>query len=398
MVKTKKFLSLLLALAMVVCTCAISASAWTATNNEEAKLEVTADKTIVNPEDVVNVSVTFYLSETTTWAGTFGGYAISFLYNQDVLTTSENNMVTGPITSNFVKQQKCGKIVVANPLKLVRDACTTEEQAEYDANGYNAICKLQGAKDLSTSLAADPGYWTLNPGESTVLVTVQFTVNSDVQPGTTVNFQMLSGLFAKNHSYIQTIDVHNNKKGTNQYGATKYDYTNGSVALPVASTPSYTVAKSKSEAKFTRASESTVNDAFDYRLTSVVSAADLTAMNTNGNTITKLGFVAANAGTTATLAEAKAAVEAGEALPAGWKTATTTYISQANATADAYFGCRIANISHAAQSTDITCAAYVAYTDADGTTSYVWYADAVNAAVSTNYSDAVSRWLVNNPE
>lgn len=167
---------------------------------------------------------------------------------------------------------------------------------------------------------------------------------------------------------------------------------NASYCVVESSTATPVVAKAKSQVLFTGdKATGTPDDAFAYRLTSVVTADDLALMNANGNTITELGFVAANASNAGTLAEAKAAVEAGTQLPAGWKTANTTYISQADASADAYFGARIQNILHSTQTEDISVCAYVAYTNGN-TTSYIWYDAAVTAGVSTNYDSAVAAW------
>ena len=172
---------------------------------------------------------------------------------------------------------------------------------------------------------------------------------------------------------------------------TEYDLTNSMVKLTVAGAePSYAVAKYKTQVKFTGDKTTAPDDLFQFRLTSVITAADFAAMNSNGNKIKSVGFIAANTGA-ADADAAKAAVEKGTALPSAWKAASTDYVSQANASSDAYFGAIIKNISHASQATDIDCIAYVCYND--GTADhYVWYSAAVTAKVASGYDAAVAAW------
>lgn len=150
------------------------------------------------------------------------------------------------------------------------------------------------------------------------------------------------------------------------------------------------VAKYKTQVKFTGDKTTAPDDLFQFRLTSVITAADFAAMNSNGNTIKSVGFIAANTGA-ADADAAKTAVEKGTALPSAWKAASTDYVSQASASSDAYFGAIIKNISHASQATDIDCIAYVCYND--GTADhYVWYSAAVTAKVASGYDAAVANW------
>lgn len=151
----------------------------------------------------------------------------------------------------------------------------------------------------------------------------------------------------------------------------------------------FTVEKYKSQVKFTGV-KPTPDDKFTLRLTSVINSLDLNDMSTGKNSIVKLGFIAANAGTQ-DIEAAKSAVIAEGKLPDGWSQASTDYISQKDADSDGYFGCRIENISHEKQTEDIQCLAYAAYSDGK-TLKYVWYNDVVVAGVSTNYDKAVEAW------
>lgn len=175
----------------------------------------------------------------------------------------------------------------------------------------------------------------------------------------------------------------------------------GYTFIPLDTLPALpTVAKYKSQVRFSSA-DGIVNDAFDYRLISVIPDADWDTffIGENGQLhITAVGFVAANQSCSATLAEAKIAVENGTAMPAGWRTASTDYIQKVDDTADAYFGCQIRGIRHSVQTEDIICSAYVAYTNVDGNLTFVWYENTVNAAVYTGYDKAVAAYLQLNPD
>lgn len=161
-----------------------------------------------------------------------------------------------------------------------------------------------------------------------------------------------------------------------------------------------TVAKYKSQVRFLTV-DGVLQDVFEYRLISVIPDADWDAFFVGADgtlRITAVGFVAANADRLPTLSEAQAAVENGTAMPTGWRTASTDYIQKVSDTTDAYFGCRIRGIRHSAQTQDIVCSAYAAYTDADGNLAFVWYEVPVTAAVSTGYDNAVAAYLQLNPD
>lgn len=170
----------------------------------------------------------------------------------------------------------------------------------------------------------------------------------------------------------------------------KVSAAKGNILANMPSEPSYAVAKYKTQVKFTGDKTTAPDDLFQFRLTSVITAADFAAMNSNGNTIKSVGFIAANTGA-ADADAAKTAVEKGTALPSAWKAASTDYVSQASASSDAYFGAIIKNISHASQATDIDCIAYVCYNDG-AADHYVWYSAAVTAKVASGYDAAVANW------
>ena len=158
------------------------------------------------------------------------------------------------------------------------------------------------------------------------------------------------------------------------------------------------IEKYKSEVRFNE-ENGDIADAFDYRLTTVISDEvwDAFFLDADGNVmITAVGFVAANKSAEAALPEAQAAVESNTALPEGWKAASTNYIQKTSDLADAYFGCIIQGIEHSKQTEDIVCSAYVVYTDADGKTNYVWHNESFVAAIASNYDTAADAWRAAN--
>ncbi len=394
MFKTKKFISVLLALAMVFSVFAISATAWTGDGTQELKFDVVADKTTVNPGDTVSVECKLNLAEGGTWANTFGGFAISWMYNDAVLTPT--TLVYGDIVSNFSQQRPIGKIVVATALNQVKSTSTAEEQAAWDANGYNAICKIQAVKDAATEYGSQ-GYWEAVDGMT--LFTVTFTVNDSVAPGTAVNFDMISGLFNKKHIYLQAIDTTNGNKGTNKYGAQYYDASTASLALTVAGgeTPATPVlTKTSAQVKMTPNSATTVEDAFQFRVVSKISDADWNTYFANTgvadattNAITSVGFVAYK-GTEGFSLDTAKAVAAGTAAD-GYSVATTNYIQHTDG-ADAQFGCRM-KITSAETRSDLTYVAFAQYVDASGAAQVVFYDAAYEALLATNYTGIVASYL-----
>lgn len=176
---------------------------------------------------------------------------------------------------------------------------------------------------------------------------------------------------------------------------------NGYTFIPLDTPRAFpTVAKYQTQVRFTK-ENGVLNDAFDFRLVSVISDADWDAFFVDADgkcNIAAVGFIAASESNSATVADAQAAVENGTALPTGWKTASTNYVQKVDADSDAYFGCIIKGIKHSLQTEDIVCSAYVVYTDENGESVYVWYENAVTAAVFTGYDKALAAWLQLNPD
>lgn len=177
-------------------------------------------------------------------------------------------------------------------------------------------------------------------------------------------------------------------------GTPDYTYT-----APVVTGPA--VAKSKAQVKMTPNSATTVEDAFSFRVTSVITDADWDAYFANSanpaattNAIKSVGFVAYKGTTGFNLDTAKAVAQGTPA--AGYDVATTDYIQKVNDTSDAFFGCRL-DITSAATRSDVTYVAFVEYVDGTGVTQYAFYEAAQTALLNTNYDGIVSKYLRDYP-
>lgn len=378
----RKVLSVIMAVVMMISCFALMASAYTYSPSlatGAVKICATADKTTVSPGDVVTVTMTIDPADKVKLAG----FTNIILYNSKQLspthtTNTEFRTWLGDCADSFANPSAAVNFdySISRFLTKYLDA---DDLAYFD-KGINII----GSSNSSAKR------W--NPVAGEAYMSFQMTVSEDVKPGEEIWFGLHEGGFKSKKANFKEEYV--NTKGqinTKNFELSDYDLTNSMVKLTVAGAePSYAVAKYKTQVKFTGDKTTAPDDLFQFRLTSVITAADFAAMNSNGNTIKSVGFIAANTGA-ADADAAKTAVEKGTALPSAWKAASTDYVSQANASSDAYFGAIVKNISHASQATDIDCIAYVCYND--GTADhYVWYSAAVTAKVASGYDAAVAAW------
>jgi hypothetical protein len=369
----RKVLSVIMAVVMMISCFALMASAYTyspSLTTGEVKISATADKTTVSPGDTVKITMTIDPGSKTDWAA-FGN---TIVYNGEQLTPvgskiTEFRTWEGDCAASFANPNAAGNMNF-DTAKMLK-AQMTEEELAY----FNKGIMILGSATSSAKR------WAPKAGEA--YLSFKMTVSDSVKPGDEIWVGTHNATFVRGTTYFAL--------GSKRMANTEYDLTNSMVKLTVAGAePSYSVAKYKTQVKFTGDKTTAPDDLFQFRLTSVITAADFAAMNSNGNTIKSVGFIAANTGA-ADADAAKAAVEKGTALPSAWKAASTDYVSRADASSDAYFGAIIKNISHASQATDIDCIAYVCYND--GTADhYVWYSAAVTAKVASGYDAAVAAW------
>lgn len=383
MLKMRKTLSVALVVVMALSMMVMSSSALT--DGKTFGFVVKADKTEkeIVPGAKVTVTIALDMSD---YNQLMSDMRLAILFDNTVYTP---DLTTRTFHGDWAEYAKEKTKPTVNPtfasLTMANSTMTEEEKALYNS------CVLQVVNgDTSKGHSAKTGYKVTEEadGVSVVQFSIVFNVTGDAAALAAGNKNILiSDASGSKAQYI--------KQTTGSTVATyvpqaSIDTTRANIMANMPSAPSYAVAKYKTQVKFTGDKTTAPDDLFQFRLTSVITAADFAAMNSNGNTIKSVGFIAANTGA-ADADAAKAAVEKGTALPSAWKAASTDYVSQANASSDAYFGAIVKNISHASQATDIDCIAYVCYND--GTADhYVWYSAAVTAKVASGYDAAVAAW------
>lgn len=387
MLKTsKKVLSVVLALVLVLSTLTVCSFAAFDSSTQKLGFVLVPDKDITKVQNGDKVTFTLYL-DVADFSQNVTVAKLLFLYDSSAY--SVDNSYT--CLNDFAKFYKDGTAsslasTSANWEKLI--AGTTQ-----DISAFDKAYVWSGAADTHKDWDEDGIGNTAKQGFSLTQEKGTRTP-AELQFTFTVldNTKTLDVMVCNNFATRSTLQYFKTTDGATQtnldQGEVNTELASAMVNNPGVANPA--VAKYKTQVKFTGDKTTAPDDLFQFRLTSVITAADFAAMNSNGNKIKSVGFIAANTGA-ADADAAKAAVEKGTALPSAWKAASTDYVSQADASSDAYFGAIVKNISHASQATDIDCIAYVCYND--GTADhYVWYSAAVTAKVASGYDAAVAAW------
>lgn len=387
MLKTsKKVLSVVLALVLVLSTLTVCSFAAFDSSTQKLGFVLVPDKDITKVQNGDKVTFTLYL-DVADFSQKVTVAKLLFLYDSSAY--SVDNSYT--CLNDFAKFYKDGTAssldsTSAHWEKLI--AGTTQ-----DISAFDKAYVWSGAADTHKDWDEDgigntakKGFFLTQEKGTRTPAELQFTFT------VLDNTKTLDVMVCNNFARRSTLQYFKTTDGTTQtnldQGEVNTELASAMVNNPGVANPA--VAKYKTQVKFTGDKTTAPDDLFQFRLTSVITAADFAAMNSNGNTIKSVGFIAANTGA-ADADAAKTAVEKGTALPSAWKAASTDYVSQASASSDAYFGAIIKNISHASQATDIDCIAYVCYND--GTADhYVWYSAAVTAKVASGYDAAVAAW------
>lgn len=387
MLKTsKKVLSVVLALVLVLSTLTVCSFAAFDSSTQKLGFVLVPDKDITKVQNGDKVTFTLYL-DVADFSQNVTVAKLMFLYDSSAY--SVDNSYT--CLNDFAKFYKDGTAsslasTSANWKKLI--AGTTQDISAFD-KAYVWSGAADSNKDWDedgTGNTAKQGFSLTQEKGTRTPAELQFTFT------VLDNTKTLDVMVCNNFATKSTLQYFKTTDGATQtnldQGEVNTELASAMVNNPGVANPA--VAKYKTQVKFTGDKTTAPDDLFQFRLTSVITAADFAAMNSNGNKIKSVGFIAANTGA-ADADAAKAAVEKGTALPSAWKAASTDYVSQADASSDAYFGAIVKNISHASQATDIDCIAYVCYND--GTADhYVWYSAAVTAKVASGYDAAVAAW------
>ena len=387
MLKTsKKVLSVVLALVLVLSTLTVCSFAAFDSSTQKLGFVLVPDKDITKVQNGDKVTFTLYL-DVADFSQNVSVAKLIFLYDSSAY--SVDNSYT--CLNDFAKFYKDGTAssldsTSANWKKLI--AGTTQDISAFD-KAYVWSGAVDTHKDWDedgTGNTAKQGFSLTQEKGTRTPAELQFTFT------VLDNTKTLDVMVCNNFATKSTLQYFKTTDGATQttldQGEVNTELASAMVNNPGVASPAVT--KYKTQVKFTGDKTTAPDDLFQFRLTSVITAADFAAMNSNVNTIKSVGFIAANTGA-ADADAAKTAVEKGTALPSAWKAASTDYVSQASASSDAYFGAIIKNISHASQATDIDCIAYVCYNDG-AADHYVWYSAAVTAKVASGYDAAVANW------
>lgn len=377
---SKKVLSVVMAVIMLLSCCAVAASAYTyapTRTTGEVAIVATADKTTVNPGDEVTITMSINRGS----LGELGAFGNVIVYSSAQLTpvgstVQEFRTWEGDCAVSFANPNASGNMNYAVGTQLT--AFTAEEKAYFD----------KGIMILGSSTSSALRW---NPTDLEAYMSFKMTVSDSVQPGDEIWVGTHEAAVAKGTTYFA--------EGTKRLPqATAYDLTNSMVKLTVAGgeVAGPVLTKASSQVKMTATSATTVADAFQFRVISSISAADWDTYFANtgkadatANAITSVGFVAYKGTTGFNLDTAKAAVAG--TVADGYQVETTDYIQHADG-ADAKFGCRI-DITSAETRSDVTYVAFAQYLDASGAAQVVFYDASYEALLAKNYTGIVASYL-----
>lgn len=381
MKKSRKILSVVLAVIMLATCFSMMASAYTyvpSLTSGDIKFITEADKTTVEPGDVVTFSLKIDTARLP-----LAGFNAVVVFNGDQLspvgsTVTEWRTWQGDCAASFANPNASGNMNF--PVAQLANYFTEEEKAY-----FTKACMMAGTALSST--------YRWNPESRETYATFQMTVSENVQPGEEIWIGTHDATYLRGAAAINV--------DTKRQPTSAYDLTESMVKLTVASAEEGpVVAKSRAQVKMTATSDTTVADAFTFRVISTITDADWDAYFANtaagGDTsaIQRLGFVAYK-GTEGFDMETAKAVAQGTATE-GYDVAWTDYVQKADDSSDAYFGARL-EITSAETRSDVTYVGVVEYLDADGTTAYAFYDAAEQALLNTNYDDIVADYLARYP-
>lgn len=385
MVKAKKVLCLVLSVVMLFSCFMISTSAAVG-DGKSIGLRLEADKTTVNPGDIITYTMYIDLADPST---TLSNFILFFSYNNTQLVTPTKATLDRTWLNDFATYYKdTSAVTVTNLHNTLKAQYTAEETAL-----YNAAFQIQGTVDPEKGTLADG--MAITDG-STAQMTFKMVVADSVAPGTTISMGVSpAGFLLKTRGAM--LAYSNGTTTPNKYTSTDIDFTEAVAKTSTASVVTGPVlTKTSAQVKMTPNSATTVEDAFQFRVVSKISDADWNTYFANTgvadattNAITSVGFVAYK-GTEGFSLDTAKAVAAGTAAD-GYSVATTDYIQHTDG-ADAQFGCRL-EITSAETRSDVTYVAFAQYVDASGAAQVVFYDAAYEALLATNYTGIVASYL-----
>ena len=328
MKKSRKILSVVLAVIMLATCFSMMASAYTyvpSLTSGDIKFITAADKTTVEPGDVVKFSLKIDTARLP-----LAGFNAVVVFNGDQLspvgsTVTEWRTWQGDCAASFANPNAGGNMNF--PVAQLANYFTEEEKAY-----FTKACMMAGTALSST--------YRWNPESRETYATFQMTVSENVQPGEEIWIGTHDATYLRGAAAINV--------DTQRQPTSAYDLTESMVKLTVAEDEPAgpVVAKSRSQVKMTATSDTTVADAFTFRVISTITDADWDAYFANSadaeattNAIQRLGFVAYKGTVGFDMATAKAVAQ-GTATE-GYDVAWTDYVQKADDSSDAYFGARL---------------------------------------------------------
>ena len=409
---SKKIGAILLALVLCFSVVVLPASAvgfdgdYTLSTGKTIAFKVELDKATYNPGDTVKVTVYAYADT----AKEYNNFSLCFGSNSAVFDQATNT------TDAIAKSVQQSSIFVGDAYfqslassgqwswvksNVIKNFATAAEKELYDQYQKVVFARntTSGSHPNATNL-----YQGLSGAEINAepLMTYSLKLRNDVAPGSVIRIAITEGACTGKVAQVTGKYMANpgTATTTTAIAKTAFDVSQATATATVAAAGP-AVAKSKAQVKMTPNSATTVEDAFSFRVTSVITDADWDAYFANSadsaattNAIKSVGFVAYKGTTGFNLDTAKAVAQGTPA--AGYDVKTTTYIQKADDASDAYFGCRL-EITSAATRSDVTYVAFVEYVDGTGVTQYAFYEAEQTALLNTNYNTIVSTYLAAHP-
>lgn len=394
MKKSKRILGLVLAAVMLVSVFTVFASALSYEadlNQGSFKFILTADKTVVNPGDVVTFSLAIDDKGAASDLGAWQNYV---LYNDTQLSpastvSTEFREYTNDAATWLKQTSTINFDMPAAALNRVYPQMTEEEQAY-----YNHMMMFTGVVDSSLGAVNLPGSgW--DPSSADVpQMTFKMKVSESVQPGDEIWFGMHEAPYQVNMAYLGYC-------GAGRIPTTELDCTESMVKLTVAAAgPAVALDKRQINMELTE-DGTDVTGNFAFRAISTITDADWDEYFANTgvadateNAIQAVGIVAADK-STFSMEAAQAAAEANYAEPTtetpDYKVAWTNYIQKTGDDAAAYFGARVDTTKDTCA--DLSYIGVVAYLDGEGALQFLYYDAADTVDLKTDYETNKNEYL-----
>lgn len=367
---SKKILAIVMSFVMLVACFAVSASAAYVYEPEviggELKLSVVADKTTVNPGDVVNFEMRVDSGTITN----LSSFMAMFIYNGDQLTPVGATPATFRTwQGNFAACASPNAGGNMNmPVATQIGSKLTAEEKEYYTKGIMIAGQMSQA-----SLR-----WTPASGGEAIM-SFQMTVNQTVTPGEEIWFGLHDASYQLKKSTFAV-------NGIVQQNMSTFDLSDGMVKLTVAEKSS--IFNSRQQMRIKTDAQKVTTETFDYRFVSSISAADWAAKFANTakegattNCITEAGFAFVRGTGNYTMDEVKAGT-----------VQTTQKIRPASGENGTYdFGCVVYNIPKTVATDpnggELSMVSYVKYLDANGNPQIEYYTSVVKSTIHPGYID-----------